>query len=186
MEIPHLYYFFNFRDPLTQTCEGFLRSILLQLLNSLPDIPDAFYELYSQHISGTLRPSVRDMTDCFITVVNTLDEVRLFGDAFDECADWNDLWYFLSTSVKRRCPGLRLLFTGRPEVHIGDAAGSLHIPSVDLDCEGIHKDIEAYVSNSLARDIRFARTLDEGKTLIRNSLISRANGMYVRSTPSFW
>jgi hypothetical protein len=130
------------------------------------------------------------MTDCFITVISTLDEgveVRLFGDAFDECTDWNELWYFLSTTAKRRCPGLRLLFTGRPEVHIREGAGSLHIPSVDLDCEGINEDIEVFISDSLANDIRFARTLDEGKSLIRDSLISRANGMYVPpSAHSFW
>jgi hypothetical protein len=177
-KILHIYYFFNFRDPSTQTCENFLRSILFQLLNSLPGTPEAIAELYSRHNSGTLRPSIRDMMDCFIAVVNELDEVRLFGDAFDECIDWNDLWYFLSTTVKSRCPGLRLLFTGRPEVHILEAANSLDIPSMDLDCEGIKKDIELYVSESLA-DIRFSRTLEEGKALIHDSLISRANGMYV-------
>jgi hypothetical protein len=83
-KIPHC--FFNFRDTSTQTCENFLQSIFIQLIYSLPDIPDAISELYSRHNSGTLRPSVRDTTDCFIAVVNTLDEVRLFGDAFDECA----------------------------------------------------------------------------------------------------
>jgi hypothetical protein len=72
-----------------------------------------------------------------------------------------------------------LLFTGRPEVHIQEAANSLHTTSVDLDCEGINKDIQVFVFDSLARDVRFARTLKEGKTLIHNSLISRANGMCV-------
>jgi hypothetical protein len=117
------------------------------------------------------------MTECFIDVVKTVDEVRLYGDAFDECADWNDMWYFLSTTVKSQCPGLHFLLTGRPEVHIQEAANSLDIPSVDLDCEGINKDIELFISDSLERDIRFARMLEEGKTLIHDSLISRANGM---------
>jgi hypothetical protein len=105
--------------------------------------------------------------------------VRLFGDAFDECTDWNDLWYLLSTTAKTRCQGLRFLFTSRPEEYILDAAGSLDIPSVDLDCEGINKDIKVFISDSLARDIRFARTSEKGKTLIHDSLISRANGMCV-------
>jgi hypothetical protein len=125
------------------------------------------------------------MTDCFIAVVNGLDEVRGFGDAFDECTDWNDLWYFLSTTVKSRCSGFRFLFTGRPEMHILEAANSLDIPSVDLDCDGINKDIGVFVSDSLAKDIRFARTLEEGKALIRHSLISRADGMYAPPTMVF-
>jgi hypothetical protein len=119
------------------------------------------------------------MTDCIIALVNGLDEVRLFGDAFDECTDWNNLWYLLSTTVKSRCPGLRFLFTGRPEVHIQEAVNALHIPSVDLDCKGIDTDIEVFVSDSLEREICFAHISEVGKILIRMSLISQANGMCV-------
>jgi hypothetical protein len=178
-KIPHLYYYFNFRDELTQTSENFLRSILSQLLYSLPDIPPAIIELHAQCNSGKHRPSVRDMTDCFIAVVNTVSEVWLFGDAFDECINWNDLWYFLSTTAKSQCPGLRFMFTSRPEGYIRDAVGSLGIPSLDLDCEEINRDIAAYVSECLTNDVRFVRTPPEGKYLIRQSLIPRAGGMYV-------
>jgi hypothetical protein len=178
-KIPHLYYFFNFRDASTQTCENFLRSILLQLLYSLFDIHPAILELYRRCESGLRRPSVTDMTDCFITVVNTVDETWLFGDAFDECINWNDLWYFLSTVAKSQCSGLRFMFTSRPEGYIRDAVESLAIPSVDLNCDGINRDIEAYITESVARDVRFVRTPQEGKVLIRESLISRAAGMYV-------
>jgi hypothetical protein len=180
-KIPHLYYYFNFRDKSTQTCDNFLRSILSQLLFSLPDIPPAVLELHAQCDSGLRRPSVRDMTDCFIAVVNTVEEARLFGDAFDECMNWNDLWHFLSTIAESQCPGLRFMFTSRPEGYIRDAVGSLGIPSVDLNCDGINRDIEAYVAESLKRDVRFVRTPQGGKDLILESLISRANGMCVSS-----
>jgi ankyrin repeat protein len=120
------------------------------------------------------------MMSCFIAVVKTLNEVWLFGEAFDECIDWNDLWYFLSTTVESQCPGLRFMFTSRPEGYIRDAVGSLGIPSLDLDCDGINRDIQAYVSESLTKDVRFIRTPQEGKDLIRESLTSRAGGMYVR------
>jgi hypothetical protein len=118
------------------------------------------------------------MTDCFIAIVNKLDEIWLFGDAFDECTKWNDLWYFLTTT-KSQCPRLCFLFTGRPEIYIREAANSLHIPSVDLDCEGINRDIEVFVSDSLTKDSRFAHISEEGKTQIRKSLVSRGNGMCV-------
>jgi ankyrin repeat domain-containing protein 50 len=184
-KIPHLYYYFNFRDESTQTCENFLRSILSQLLYFLPDIPPAINELHKQCNLGKHRPSVRDMTDCFIAVVNTVDEAWLFGDAFDECVTWNDLWHFLSTAAKSRCPGLRFIFTSRPEGYIRDAVGSLGIPSLDLDCDGINRDIVTYVSESLTNDVRFIRTPPKGKDLIRESLIPRAGGMYV-SRQSYW
>jgi hypothetical protein len=93
-----------------QTCENFLRSILLQLLYSLPDTPLAIIELHSKCNWGTRRPSIEDMTDCFIAIIKTLNEVWLFGEAFDECVDWNDLWHFLSITVGSKCRGLRFMF----------------------------------------------------------------------------
>jgi hypothetical protein len=122
------------------------------------------------------------MMDCFIAVIKTLNEVWLFGEAFDECIDWNDLWHFLSSTARSQCPGLRFMFTSRPEGYIRDAVGSLGIQSLDLDCDGINRDIEAYVSESLAKDVRFVRTPQEVKDLIRESLTSRAGGMYVPPT----
>ena len=83
--IPHLYYFFSFRYPATQSCENFLRSILLQLVFSCPDVPQPVKDLYLSH-QGLMQPSMKELTACFISVVNDLEEVRLFGDGFDECS----------------------------------------------------------------------------------------------------
>ena len=175
--IPHLYYYFNFRDEATQNCENFLRSINSQLLLSLPDIPSPFKKMYARHKSGHHQPSVKDLTECFIAVIQTVDEVRLFGDAFDECMDWNNLWYFSSQLAKARTPSLHFLFTSRPERHIRDAVNSLNIPTVDLTCPEMNEDIKTLVIEQLDDDSRFARVPVNGKELVKESLISRAGGM---------
>jgi hypothetical protein len=180
--VPHLYYYFNFRDPSTQSCENFLRSINRQLLLSLPDIPQPLKELYARHKSGDERPSVKDLTACFIAVIKTLPEVRLFGDAFDECTDWNNLWHFSSQLAKARTASLHFLFTSRPERHIRDAVNSLDIPTVDLTCPEMNLDIETFVIEQLD-DPRFARISVEGKELVKESLVSRAGGMCVFRSP---
>jgi hypothetical protein len=181
--IPHLYYYFNFRDEATQSCENFLRSINCQLLLSLSDIPSPFKEMYARHKSGHHRPSVKDLTACFIAVIQTLNEVRLFGDAFDECADWNNLWYFSSQLAKARSPSLHFLFTSRPERHIRDAVNSLDIPTVDLTCPEMNLDIRTFVIEQL-QDPQFARISVDGKELVKENLISRAGGMCVFLSPS--
>jgi hypothetical protein len=178
--VPHLYYYFNFRDVSTQTCENFLRSIMSQLLNFFPatEIPPPIKDLYMRRNSGKHRPSVKDLTACFIAIIETQPEVRLFGDAFDECTDWNNLWHFSSQLVKARIPSLHFLFTSRPERHIRDAVNSLGIPTVDLTCPEMNLDIETFVIEQLD-DPRFARISADGKELVKESLISRAGGMYV-------
>jgi hypothetical protein len=175
--VPHLFYYFNFRDAETQTCENFLRSILSQLLNFLPDIPPALKELYKRSNSGSLRPSMKEMTSCFIDIVKTLEEVRLFGDAFDECSEWNALWTFLSRVWKSQCHSLRFMFTSRPERDIRDAVDSLGIASVDLTRSETTGDIERYVVEELEWNPRFRRIPNEGRELIRETLTTKAQGM---------
>jgi hypothetical protein len=166
-----------------QTCENFLHSILCQLLHLFLDIPPPLLALYSSHNNGVLRPSTKDMIGCFLDIVETMKEVRLLGDAFDECVDWNDLWYLLCQISRRKCSSLRFLFTSRPESSIRDAVHALNIPSIDLSLyESIDQDIRTFVSESLKYNPRFSRISDEGKGLIRDSLISRANRMCVSTS----
>jgi hypothetical protein len=101
-----------------------------QLLHYLPEVPKEAQELYSQNPSG--RPLTNEMTSCLIALIRREKEVRMLGDAFDECTQWNVLWKFLTRMVKSECPSLRLLFTSRPEREIEDTVNSLGIPSLDL------------------------------------------------------
>jgi hypothetical protein len=180
-QVPHVFYYFNFRDAEAQTCENFLRSILSQLLNFLPDIPTPLKELYQRSSSGGLRPSMKEMTCCFIDIAKALEEVRLFGDGFDECSEWNSLWTFLSKVWKSQCHSLRFMFTSRPERDIRDAVNSLGIASVDLTRSETTRDIERYVVEELEENPRFTRVPIEGRNLIRETLTTKAQGMWVDS-----
>jgi hypothetical protein len=174
-----LYYYFNFRDPSTESCENFVRSLLSQLLSYLPRVPTEVQDLYFQNGSGQLRPSTDDMTTCLIAIVRREKEVRILGDAFDECKQWNTLWKFLTRMAESRCSSLRLLFTSRLERDIEDTVNSLGIRNLDLRTV-MDGDIEQFVTETLKRSARPVCHLpDEAKDLIKESLISRAGGMYV-------
>jgi hypothetical protein len=176
--IPHLYYFFSFRYPSTQTCENFLRSILLQLVFFCTDVPQPVKDLYLS--SQGLHPSMKDLTACFVNVVNGLEEVRLFGDGFDECSQWNSLWHFISKVSGNHCPTLRFIFASRPEQYIRDAVSALNIPTIDLTlCDEMNRDIVKYISEVLECNPRFAKISIEGRKLIYETLVRKADGMCV-------
>jgi hypothetical protein len=150
---------------------------MYQLVFILEEMPSAVKELFVSHNRGLSRPSIDELTTCLISVIGTLEEVHLLGDAFDECIEWNRLWKVLQQFVKSVCPSLHFLFTSRPEQHIEDLANALDIPFIDLTRGEMDGDIGKFVSETLHDDPRFLRIRDDGKALIRDSLISRAGGM---------
>jgi hypothetical protein len=118
------------------------------------------------------------MTACLIALIRRDREVRMLGDAFDECTQWNVLWKFLTQVVRARCPSLHLLFTSRPEREIEDAVNALGIPGLDL-MTVMDGDIERFVMETLESSARpVSRLPEKAKDLIRESLIGRAGGMY--------
>jgi hypothetical protein len=102
---------------------------LYQLLHCLPYVPQEVRQLYSRNASG--QPSTEEMTTCLIALIRREKEVRILGDAFDECTQWNVLWKFLTRMANSQCPSLRLLFTSRPEREIENAVNALGIPNLD-------------------------------------------------------
>jgi hypothetical protein len=120
---------------------------------------------------------MKDLTSCFIAIVKTVEEVRVFCDGFDECSEWNSLWAFLSRVYKSECRSLRFLFTSRPERNIRDVVHSLDIPSVDLTRSETTWDIMRYVMEELEGNLRFTRIPIRGRKLIKETLTTKARGM---------
>ena len=80
--------------------------------------------------------------------------------------------------AKSECQSLRLLFTSRPEREIEDVVNALGIPSVDLRTV-MDGDIGQFIMETLENSPRaICRLPEKAKDLIRESLISRAGGMY--------
>jgi hypothetical protein len=181
-QIPVIYYYFTPDVPETQTCDNFLRSLLFQLLYFSINIPAAIRDLHARHNLGTRRPSINDLTSCLVDLIGGHREIRIVGDGFDQCPEWNRLWKILTRLVQSQHASLRLLFTSRKELYIEDAARTLRIPSVDLRCQQVDNDIAKYVSDVLRDDSRFARVTAEMKDLIRERLTALASGRSAAST----
>jgi hypothetical protein len=154
---------------------------MCQLLHSIPDdVPTPFKHLYNAGKNG--RPSVKEMTKCIINTLQNLDglgcgvrEVRLIVDALDECSEWSRFWLFLSQLGK--CQNLHFIFTSRPEEDIQHAVEHLGIPSVDLNCTEMDKDIEQYIREILDSDVRFKDINQQCREEVRKILIKKAGGM---------
>src|SRR5712691_961082 len=83
------YYYFDFRDVRKQDRYGFLSSLLSQLSAKSDSCSDVLSQLYSNHASGTGKPTTSALTKCMTDMLNLPGQgpIYLIIDALDECPD---------------------------------------------------------------------------------------------------
>ncbi|KAH6983843.1 hypothetical protein EDB80DRAFT_592163, partial [Ilyonectria destructans] len=79
------YLYCNFRRNLEQTIAHFLSSLLKQLVQEQPSLPEAVKELYSHHKDQCTRTSCNELSETLLSVTANYTRVFIIVDALDEC-----------------------------------------------------------------------------------------------------
>lgn len=166
--------YFDYKDQQNQTAEKVVRSLLKQLLSSLP--LDGFpYEIEAafeaSNNGSTLTPDMSTLTEMFVTACGHFSAVFVMIDALDECNPEQLENVFSLIGAFRAAPSVKVFCSSRPHVariseqFVGDAV--LRILAHDCD-------LENYLSKRLGNEWKLSPHL---KTEIKERLISRAEGM---------
>jgi hypothetical protein len=78
------YIYFSFQRREEQNAEDLLASLLKQLAQELPSLPDTVKDLYSRY-GERRRPPLQDISSCLHSVASMFEKVFLIVDALDEC-----------------------------------------------------------------------------------------------------
>jgi hypothetical protein len=79
------YIYCNFRRQNEQNVEDLLASLLKQLSQGQPSLPESVGNLYDRHKSKRTRPSLDEISKALRTVAATYSRVFILVDALDEC-----------------------------------------------------------------------------------------------------
>lgn len=79
------YLYCNFRRQGEQTITHFLSSLLKQLVQEQPSIPEVVQMLYNRHKDRSTLPSCSELSDTLLAVVTSYKRVFIIVDALDEC-----------------------------------------------------------------------------------------------------
>jgi Cdc6-like AAA superfamily ATPase len=80
-----VYIYCNFRRKDEQKLDDLLASLLKQLCDTQPSMPNAIRELYERHSTKRTRPSVDEISAVLQSVVASYSRVFIVIDALDEC-----------------------------------------------------------------------------------------------------
>jgi ribosomal protein S24E len=137
------YIYCNFRNQQSQDIRMLVASVLKQLCQRRPYIPDVIQTMYSKHKTAKTKPPTEDIRAALNTVIKLFSQVYLIVDALDE---WQNTEGDRSSMINellalQAMTHLNLFATSRP---IGDVKQYFSgLPSVDISAS--QEDIALYV-----------------------------------------
>jgi hypothetical protein len=173
--LAHMYC--NFKNQQNQDIRTLLASVLKQLCQQRPDIPEVIKSLHNQHLRLQTKPRIEELFKAIEAVSALYQRVYLVIDALDE---WNEieadrsfmLRELLSIQAKT---GLNLFVTSRPILDIKKILCAY--PSVEISASPA--DIALYIDGHQHMLPGFVGRTPGLLDTIKETLAKASQGMYV-------
>lgn len=171
-----VYYFFSFDEVAKNKCISMLRSLILQLLALLPQIPDEFCSIYEDEckLGQSSLESLTVAEKLVNTLLKRIPRVHVVIDGLDECSDRPGLLQTLGRLFKQSSLGIVKWFcASRDEFDIRGTLASAHqIPVGDFTQPDIVKFLD--------EDPCFAENEDQNHVIF--SYLSGGSFLWVKLT----
>lgn len=169
------YVYCNFRRGDTQKAVNLLESLLRQLVESQPCVPESVKSMYEQ--SKTMRPSLSVFSELLQEVASLHSRVFIVIDALDECP----------ISDGERETFLDKLSDLRKETKANVFATSRFIPEIEemlevdvcLEICAKPEDVESYLVGHMGRLPRFVRRDEPLQKAIKTAILQSVKGMFL-------
>jgi Cdc6-like AAA superfamily ATPase len=174
------YVYCNFQRRDKQKIDDLLASLLKQLAERYPSLPESVKDLYDCHKDKPTRPSVEEISSTLHSVVAKYSRVFIIVDALDECQASDGcrtrlLWELFNLQKRH---GSNILATSRfiPEI-VDQFKGS----SESLEIRANREDVERYLEGHIGElgELRsFVRGNRQLQTDIKAGISEVVDGMY--------
>ncbi|OQN96222.1 hypothetical protein B0A48_17784 [Cryoendolithus antarcticus] len=175
-------FFFDFNDVDKQDALKMVKSLISQLLDKCPGIPDALQAAYAACDDGRRQPSEHQLLNALKRTLDDIPAPFVVLDALDECGARKDLFDILAQIQSWHVTSLRVLMTSRKEIDIEEGLEKL-VPvdsTTPLESHLVDQDIRTYVHERLSSDTGFRRwqTDQTMQEEIETTLGRKACGMF--------
>ena len=176
------YVYCSYKELEDQTDVNLIASLLQQLAQRRSFISDDVSSLYYRHIEKRTRPTLGEWSKLLNSEVNRFSKVFIVIDALDECSESNGTRDSFLVEVRKLQPAVHLFVTSRHTGSIGrefETVSRLEIYARDAD-------VRKYLEHRIANEPQLLRHTKKDPTLretIINSLLEKAKGMYVTTSP---
>ena len=155
-------------------------SIIKQLTQCQPSLPESVKELYERHKDRRTRPSLDELLRTLQFLAITYSRVFFVVDALDECqASDGCRKVFLSQlfDLQKKCP-VNIFATARPIPEIAEKFNG-----ITLEIRAHESDVRKYLEGCISQTE--SKLLKEHEEEIKSRITEVVDGMYVNSHITF-
>ncbi|KAL2130414.1 hypothetical protein VTI74DRAFT_6503 [Chaetomium olivicolor] len=171
------YIYFNFRRQSEQEPKQLFSSLLKQLAQRQPVIPDSVMALYRRHQEKETRPAMHEILGTLRVVSAPLSRTFIVLDAVDDC----------QSAGGHRSSFLAELLGLRRDQKFSHFLTSRHIPDIEAlftDCPSLEiiasdEDISMYIEGHMHHLPTFISTDQKLQNQIKREIISSVDGMFL-------
>ncbi|KAL4806547.1 hypothetical protein BDV18DRAFT_152048 [Aspergillus unguis] len=169
------YIYCNFNRQNEQSLLALLSSLLKQLCQGQPSVPESVRGLYDKHIPKRTRPSYQSIASALESVISKFLRVFIVVDALDECQLANDCPARLITelfNLQAAC-GLNIFATSRFIPQIAERFAG----STTLEIRANDQDVRSYLGSRISQSA--SKILLQHREEIQNEVANAVDGMFL-------
>ena len=173
------YLYCNFRRQHEQKPENLLASLLKQLVQEQPSIPESIKSLYERHKDKRTRPSFEEVSKALHSVAVSYSKTFIIIDALDECrvSDGGRRKFLSEVFSLQARTGANIFATSRfiPEI-MNEFKGA-----ISLEIRASSEDVRKYLNSHMSQLPSCALKSRDLQEKVKTEIIQAADGMYVPS-----
>ncbi|VUC24583.1 unnamed protein product [Clonostachys rosea] len=171
------YVYCNYQRENDQDIRKLLLSILRQLTECLPSLPESLNALHQAHHRKRTDPSIDEVLQVLKTVTDYYERIFLFIDALDECqVPNNGVKDFLDEVFNlQRIQGINIFATSRYIPHITE----LFKGSISIEICARYEDVMRYIESHMKRLPAHVRDHQDLKEEIATGISEAVEGMFL-------
>ncbi|KAJ6009169.1 hypothetical protein N7522_004185 [Penicillium canescens] len=171
------YIYFNFRQKQQQRREDLVSSLVKQLSQDWPSLPDSVENLYNKHTHKKTRPSFDELCKALLSVAAFYSKTFIIVDALDECEVSDGCLSCLLSEIfaLQSKAAVNLFATSRPIPEIEERFNGCTLHHISASEE----DIRSYLKSRMTRLPEFVLESPELQERVKAGIIDAVDGMFL-------
>ncbi|KAH7237429.1 hypothetical protein B0J15DRAFT_538684 [Fusarium solani] len=172
------YIYCNFRQQDNQRIDKMLASLLKQLAERQPSLPEVVKDLYNRHKPKKTRPLVDEISTTLRSLAKTYVRVYLLVDVLDECqaSDGSRAELLRELFALQKSCGASLFMTSRI---MPDIQENFTDNAIELEIRASEEDVGRYLDSRVASLSKVVRNNPKLREDIKTEVVRAVNGMFL-------